>query len=415
MELKEVLQEALRAIKPKSKELPAHVTKTLSQLQTALTKKKVKATCFLGGSFAKGTYLSNDFDVDIFVQFDRKTYLKADISKILKTTLKEFKPTSLHGSRDYFQFSKASIRYEVVPVIKIKKASESLNVTDFSPLHVSWVSKRIKKLHDDIRLAKQFFKAAGVYGAESYIRGFSGHVIDMLVIIHKGFIPLLKAASRWKPPVVLDFGQVHKGKALEHLNPSKTQSPLIVIDPIQPDRNASASLSQEKFARLVIAASSFLNNPSTRAFTIHEPDITQLQKIGPTIIARAQPVKGKNDVVGSKLLQVYDYIGSQLEEFGISRKEWHWEPSKPALFYFVLKTTLLSQTKTILGPPASLTQHAEAFKRKHPLATDWKKRLISIEPRTNRTPQEVLSNVLTSDYITARVKNISIQWPQPHS
>lgn len=414
MELRPTLHEALQAIKPKSKGLPGHVTKTLTGIQAALSKKEIKAKAILGGSFAKGTYLAKDFDVDIFVQFNQKHYCDKDISKLLKSALTRFKPTTLHGSRDYFQFRKGNIQYEIVPVIEIKKAAEALNVTDCSPLHVAWVSKHIKKLHDEIRLTKQFFKAAGIYGAESYIRGFSGHVIDLLVIMHKGFIPLLKAASQWKPPVVLDFENVHKGKALAHLNPAKTQSPLILIDPVQPNRNASASLSPEKFSLFVKISSQFLKKPSTEAFIIREPNLQEIQKKGPTITITAAPYSGKRDVVGSKLLQVHQSICAKLEPFGLASQGWHWNPPRPALFYYVLETTILPETVTHLGPPTSLKIHAEAFMRKHPTAMVQKNRLIAIEPRTERTPTQVLELILKNEHTTSRVKRLSIQWTIPH-
>src|SRR3990167_7967472 len=53
-----------------------------------------------------------------------------------------------------------------------KHAKEAKNMTDVSLLHVGWVKKRLnKKLADQVRLAKKFFRAQKVYGAETFIRG----------------------------------------------------------------------------------------------------------------------------------------------------------------------------------------------------------------------------------------------------
>jgi len=84
---------------------------------------------------------------------------------------------------------KAGILFEFIPVVTIHKASDAQNITDISPLHVAWVNKHIGKLRNDIRLAKLFCKAQGLYGAESHIRGFSGYLLELLVIAYGGFSP----------------------------------------------------------------------------------------------------------------------------------------------------------------------------------------------------------------------------------
>ena len=76
-------------------------------------------------------------------------------------------------------------------MLNIKKGSDALNVTDFSPLHVDWVNKNVKRLRDDIRLAKRFCKVNKLYGAESYIRGFSGYALELLISYYGGFLRFL--------------------------------------------------------------------------------------------------------------------------------------------------------------------------------------------------------------------------------
>ena len=198
-----VLKAVLRDIKP-SEEVPAAIQKQLEAINKALSKKDIKATAVVGGSLAKGTHLKGDHDVDVFVKFGLK-HKSHNLSDLLFDAIKSMKPERIHGSRDYFQIHKSKLTYEIVPVLDIKQAKQSQNVTDFSPWHVEWVKKNGKDLKEDIRLAKKFCKAAKVYGAESYIRGFSGHVLDILVISAGGFIPLLESALNWKPKVVVDI------------------------------------------------------------------------------------------------------------------------------------------------------------------------------------------------------------------
>lgn len=236
-----LLNEVIAKIKPPKGLFEKEINEVVSAINSDLKKSKIKAEAVVGGSFAKDTHLIGDHDCDIFVRFDYKKYKETDLSELLEKILKQFKAERVHGSRDYFQFRK-SLNYEVVPVLKINKASEAVNVTDASPLHVAWIRKYKKS--DEIRLAKAFCKAYKIYGAESYIKGFSGHVLDILTVYYGDFIKLLKASQKWKDKTVIDIMKYHDD-ALFELNSSKLQSPLIVVDPIQKDRNAAAALSYE--------------------------------------------------------------------------------------------------------------------------------------------------------------------------
>jgi len=408
-----VMKKALEMIKPKGKGIPKSVISVREAINYSLKKNKVSAKAELGGSFAKGTHLEGDYDVDIFVRFNKKKHAEDDLSNLLEKALAGFSPERIHGSRDYFQFSKDRIQYEIVPVLNIKKPNEAKNVTDCSPLHVSWVAKNIKRKHDDIRLAKRFMKCAEVYGAESYIRGFSGHVVDLLVIMNGGFLALLQKASGWQAPVVIDYLNAHKGRALAKLNPAKTQSPLIIVDPVQPDRNASASLSKERFDSFIEAAKRFLQNPDISFFEMKEINLADLAKKGPTVVAIATPLAGKEDVVGSKLLQAKELIEKELEEFGVTESNWHWKPGEAATFVYLLKTAELPATKTIEGPPSRIREHVIAFKMKHPTAKDVDGKMVAIENRTARTPKQVLEPAVSGQYIKERVKKISISTLTP--
>ena len=407
-----VMKKALEMIKPKGKGIPKSVISVREAINAFLKKNKVSAKAELGGSFAKGTHLEGDYDVDIFVRFNKKKHADDDLSNLLEKALTGFAPERIHGSRDYFQFSKDGIQYEIVPVLDIKKPSEAKNVTDCSPLHVSWVAKNIKRKHDDIRLAKRFMKCAEVYGAESYIRGFSGHVVDLLVIMNGGFLPLLRKASAWQTPVVIDYLNAHKGRALAKLNPAKTQSPLIIVDPVQPDRNASASLSKERFDMFIAAAKKFLEKPDLTYLEMKEINLADLAKKGPTVVAIATPLAGKEDVVGANSCGK-ELIEKELDEFGIVETNWHWKPGEAATFIYVLKTAELPETTTIEGPPSRIREHAVAFKMKHPTAKDVDGKMVAIENRTARTPKQVLEATVSGPYIKERVKKISISTLTP--
>ncbi len=395
-----LLKKVLADITPDKKK-PAAVQQFLKAVNAELKKKKIKATAVLGGSFAKNTWLKGDYDVDIFVKFALQ-YDDRKLSTLLGKALKKFKPTRLHGSRDYF-WVKNHVKYEIVPVRDIKKPEQALNVTDFSPLHVNWVNKAGKKYKQDIMLAKKFCKAQGVYGAESYIRGFSGHVVDILVIHYKGFLPLLKAAAKWKPKVVIDYHNKYKGKALLMMNKSKLHSPLVLIDPVQPERNAAAALKHNQLEAFVSAAKAFLKKPSEQFFVKKETDFTALAKKGTLVKIDVTAKRGKEDIVGTKLLKAFEYFRSAFRDFGLIDSGWEWPTATKAVFWFVIKHKKLSATEERIGPPKSIAIAVQHFKKKHKKTSIKKGRIVAQVKRRYTTPQEAITFMKKQEHIKTRV------------
>ena len=148
-------------------------------------------------------------------------------------------------------------RFEVVPVLDVKKASSAVNVMDVSPLHVSYIKKHLKR-KDDVRKLKFLLKANHLYGAESYLQGFSGYVLEILVSYYGSFDKVLKAFSSVKDYLVLDPAKHYssKGIALKSLNQSKLGA-FVLIDPVQVDRNAAAAVSLEKLREFVKLCNSY--------------------------------------------------------------------------------------------------------------------------------------------------------------
>ncbi|MEM2916472.1 MAG: CCA tRNA nucleotidyltransferase [Candidatus Woesearchaeota archaeon] len=408
--VKQILREVLEEITP-SKEERASTLKTvntfLAELNKSLKKNKLSAKAVLGGSYAKDTWLKGDYDVDIFVRFALK-HKKDNLSSLLEKTLKPWKAEKVHGSRDYFWVHEKKFRFEIIPVLAIKKAADAENVTDFSPLHVKWVNKNGRKYKGDIRLFKKFCKAQRVYGAESYIRGFSGHVVDILVIYYKGFLPLLKAAAKWKPKTIIDYYHHYNKKALFVLNRSKIQGPLVVIDPVQKERNAAAALSQDKYNGLVSAAKKFLKRPSKDFFVETEIDLGKLAKLGHMIHVCAKVPKGKEDIIGTRLLHVFEYLKRYLEDFGIKASGWRWNKGEMAEFWYVVKEKELPATMTRAGPPLELKKAAEAFKKKHKKTFVSNHRLMAEVRRKHRTPEDAIRTASSDDYVKHRQIRLSI-------
>lgn len=403
---KKLREKILSRIKPSKEEQKIVNTKT-----KALVKKlrKIKeASVLIGGSDAKGTVIRKELrDVDIFVAFNYKKYSRCSskLSDILARELKKLKIKfiRLHGSRDYFYYSpsltynnaKIRLKFEIVPILKITKPEQALNVTDVSPLHTKYIKKKIlkkKELADDIRLAKSFCYAQGCYGAESYVRGFSGYALEVLVIHYNSFMNFIRHAAKWrkemyKGKVIIDPKKFYKSKdeVLFALNESKLLSPLILIDPIQKDRNATAALNEENFNQFINACKKFLKKPSERFFVksvIDEKVLRKLARKGEKLICIGLSLMpGKEDIIGAKLKKIFDFILEEFERNGfvVRKKIFDFSFSKSkAHFYFIIKNPLLSKYVEHRGPPISMKEYANDFLNK------WKGRSKKIFEKKGR-------------------------------
>lgn len=438
MIMNEILKKALKELKPEQKKVK-EVEEFLIKLNKEIKKSRIKATATPGGSYAKDTWLKGDYDVDVFVKFDLK-YKTNEISKLLGKILKKFKPIKLHGSRDYY-WVQNSLRFEIIPVLDIKKPNEAQNTTDFSPWHVAWVNRQGSKYKDDIRLAKKFMKTQGCYGAESYIKGFSGHVVDILVIYYGGFLPLLRAALKWKPTrslrnhmqksnflrktlnpqvktesiqsspkVIIDYYKKVGKNAEFILNKSKIQGPMIIIDPVQPERNAAAALSQEMFDLFVASAKKFLEKPSDKYFEYQKLDLEKMKKKGKLLLIDVEVPEGKEDPVGAKLVKAFDYIAKELDEFGIIKKEWEWDKYKNAVFIYLLKKEKLPDTYEQPGPPVAMQKETIRFKKKHKKTFIKQGRIWAKVEYDYKTPEELLTKkVFKAEYLQDKVKKCALK------
>ena len=371
----EILKEVLEEIKPskeEEKEIKKSLNEFLEEIRKNIKKLKIDLEIFVGGSFAKGTMIkTKKYDVDVFFRFDRK--YKKEISNLTGKILKGFTKTKVHGSRDYFRVNIGpSFVIEIIPVKKIKNQKEAENITDLSYSHVNYVKRKLKsnKILDEIRIAKAFCHANNCYGAESYIKGFSGYGLELLVYHYKGFLKFIKAVGKIKDKEVVDIEKQFKNKQeiLMDLNGSKLLSPIVLIDPTYKQRNALAALSEETFEKFKKECAKFLKNPDLNSFKEKRHDLEKIKKAAlkkklEFVLIEAKTNKQKGDVAGSKLLKFYNHLEDEIKEyFQITNKGFEYDEGKPAKFFFVTK-----RKKEIIskGPKVKDKKNTAKFKKRH--------------------------------------------------
>ncbi len=413
-----IIKEVLAKVKPSEEEeskFRSNVGEFIKKTKAALG----DARAILGGSGAKGTWISGVYDIDIFVLFPYNKYRErsSELADMLENRLKKnFKKyVRLHGSRDYFQINIGSYLFEIVPILSIKNSKEAINITDVSPLHAGFVVKNSNdKLRDDIRLAKQFCKAAKCYGAESHIQGFSGYVLEILVIYYGGFIGLLKNAVKWQEREVIDIKKHYKRSkdVFTSINFAKLHSPLIIIDPVDKKRNAAAALNRDKFYVFKERAKQFLAKPSNELFVKEEVSFESLKtkyKNDNLAYTEVKSLKGKEDVVGSKLLAVFGHLKHKLKEFRIIKADWDFDHDKGiGKFWFAVEKKELDKYEIRSGPPVKLKKYADDFKKKHKMAYMKDGRLFAKVPRTNNKIEGYVKEILKDGYIQDRIKEVKL-------
>ncbi len=408
--------EVLKRIRP-SVEERTKWKRVVDDFLKRLNGKLQGAKAIVGGSGAKDTWLAGNADIDIFVRYDisfrRRSGELADLLEgVLGEVFAGCTIERVHGSRDYFQFMYMGLSFEVVPILEITNARDAVNITDVSPLHTEWVNKNGEGLKDEIRLAKQFCKAQGVYGAESYINGFSGYVLEILVIYYRGFEKLLAASIKWKEKDVIDIEKYYKGKnVMFELNKSKLQSALIVIDPVDKVRNASAALCFEKMKLFCVRAKEYLEKPEGRFFVVEKVTLEKLmdeaggEKLR-LVYVECEALAGKEDVVGTKLLKVFEFLREGLKGFSVVRGAWAWRVGERGIFYFFVKRTELDAEEIMKGPPVRLKDAVVAFTKKHRDCFEEKGVVYAREKVEHTQLGDVVGVMLKEKYVVERVKRV---------
>lgn len=370
--INKILKEQINLVKPENEvvdDIKKISKEFCNNLRNKLRKYKIKADIFIGGSLAKGTLVKtsdNLYDVDVFVRFDKK-YSENKIQELLKKVLIKG-INRVHGSRDYYQFKVNNIIIEIIPVLKIKNPKEARNVTDLSYFHVNYILKKIKKykkLSDEIIIAKAFTHSQNCYGAESYIKGFSGYAIELLIIYYGSFLKFIKEIASSNKKIIIDESKSYKKKkdVLMELNEAKILSPIILVDPTFKERNALSGLSDEAFEKFKKACQDFLKNPS-KDFFKNKNILDEMKRYKDLRIVSVRTNKQKGDIAGTKSKKFMNFFNFELKkEFLLKKAEFEYkEDENNAYFYLVIEK---KPEEIIKGPPITAVENLAGFKRAH--------------------------------------------------
>jgi tRNA nucleotidyltransferase (CCA-adding enzyme) len=223
-------------------------------------------------------------------------------------------------------------------------------------------------MRKELTIAKKFFKANRLYGAESYIHGFSGYGLECLIIYYKSFEKMLKELVKIKKDerLVVDIKKFYKKKndVFFELNESKLNSPIILIDPTWKERNVLASLNKETFERFKEVAREFLKKPSENFFYDRGFDEERIKKKAKNkeylhLVLATNRQEG--DIAGTKMKKFSELLEKIFGEYFVIIEKDFLYPGEgnSADFYLAL-----ASKKEILraGPPLDKKENVKRFK-----------------------------------------------------
>lgn len=205
-----------------------------SRVYDALADLPVDADALQVGSTARGTWLSGDRDIDLFVRFpadlDREE-LEAYGLEVGHAVLPDGHEE--YAEHPYVKGDYDGFDVDLVPCYDVPSASDIRSAVDRTPFHNAYLTERLDDdLAADVRVFKRFLKGIDAYGSDLRTEGFSGYLAELLVVGHGGFEPLLRAAADWSPQVEFDP---------EDHGTRRFSDPLVVIDPTDPSGTSRRS------------------------------------------------------------------------------------------------------------------------------------------------------------------------------
>ena len=349
-------------------------------VQRILTESNIPATVTLQGSFARDTWLRNETDLDIFARFPSSMERKEWIDRVLPAIRKGLgtrKITERYAEHPFLEFHVDGIRVNVVPCYDVEKGHWK-SATDRTPYHTEFMKRNLtQELRVEARFLKKFVKGIGAYGAEIEVGGFSGMLVDTLALYYGSFSETLRQASSWAPGTRLEIGK--PASVLDATRREKGVD-LVVIDPVDPDRNLAAAVRPDKLWTIVASSRQFLQQPGTEYFFPTKFAGKTRTQFSKRIVSSPREIVAVTfrhpilvpDVLWGQLMKLERSVVEMLtrEEYEIYRsKIWSDENAQSAIL-FEADRSVLPDVKLQGGPPVAKKEDSLSFLQRHLSSTD---------------------------------------------
>jgi len=392
----------LKKIKPNAEEI-IKSNKIAKDLINEINKEGYES--ILVGSSARNTFLKGANDLDIFVFFpktvERERFEKMGVA-LGKKVLEKHRPRVHYAEHPYVKGIVDTIDIDIVPCYKIKEGEQIISAVDRSPLHNEYIGKKIKGMEDQVLLLKQFLKGNRCYGANEKVQGFSGALCEVLILQYKTFDKLIEdVANQWDKRIIINA---------KRTDVKRFSDQLIVIDPVDSNRNMAAAVSRRTLARFILKAREFLEDPSEERFfpKSERPHLRDIIKRKIVIVEFAYPKESIEEIVWSQLRKLCKLLKMKLEEEGfITLRDFCWTDEKrKCAILFEVEDFVLGRFKKRKGPEFFEKEHVKKFMEKYGKAWIERSRLFAWQERKYVKIKDFLDFLIKKETVPSAFKKV---------
>lgn len=320
-----------------------------------------------GGSFAKGTWLADKADIDIFIKFKKDIHEK-DFIEIAKkvgiVSLKKHKPYLRYSEHPYVEAVLSNdTKVNIVPCYDVDYGKWKSSA-DRSSFHTKFMLGSLTdSMKNEVRILKRFLKSNSIYGSEIAKQGFSGYVSEVLIWNFKSFSNVVKVFSEIKKDTVI--GETEK----------QFDTSIVIMDPVDKRRNLAAAISNENIGKFILLCRKFARNPSLKFFkTTKKMVLSNLENI---IIIRFNFESRGPDIIWGQAKRAASSLSNQLElgGFHVLRSRAFTDEKNKVFLMFFLQSCNIYPKFVKDGPDFFNYNDSEKF-----ISKNLKSKLIWISP-----------------------------------
>lgn len=335
------------------------------RIKEEILRRGVEAEVSVEGSVAKDTWLNDEVDIDIFMLIPEEVergILETVYMDVAKSSVKDYGWIERYAEHPYIEAVVGNgVKVNIVPCYKVRPPNWR-TATDRTPYHTKYIKAHLREEQKtEVRILKRFMKGIDVYGADIKTGGFSGYLAELLIIYYGNFLKAIEAASRWKVGEIIDVEGYHKDR-FEELKRIFNE-PLILIDPVDKNRNVAAAVRPEKLSVFRSASKFFLKKPSLKFFyppKIIPPSQEQIIKVlteypSNLLFLKLGRIEAVPDVLWGQIYKTLKALKNFLEEFDfkvLRTSAWS-DENENNILIFELEDLNLKNIKKHYGPPIS--------------------------------------------------------------
>lgn len=364
-------------------------------VKTQLKKNPEVLSLEFGGSFAKGTWIAKNADIDIFIKFKNDVSEKKFVQisqKIGFDSMKKYNPYVRYSEHPYVEAKIKNTKINIVPCYEVKLGNWK-SAADRSPYHTSHMKKALTtKMRNEVRLLKVFLQSTGIYGAEMAKQGFSGYVAEVLILNFGSFENVVKSISKIKENQII-------GNATK-----KFETSIVIIDPIDSNRNLAAAITEENIGKFILSCRAFQSNPSKKFFRYTKLKFTK-NNLENILVVKFNFKKRSPDIIWGQIKRTSNSLKTQLDMAGfkVLRNGAYTDEKKEAFLLFLVESLTIPEKYPKVGPNFFRENDCRSFITKNIKNSSlfWinsERKIISLERRKNSEVSNFTYNFLKNNW-----------------